>query len=237
MLPRVVRRGLSVPEERRQGLAGVDAAAVQQVALAVGEPPHALAPRCGAEPEIDVGEGGMEGLDGWGDAEAAGAPGKLRRHRLLALLDVAQDAARVPAVAGPRATPLIGDATAPVLSVAGLRLTDDSLLLKLERGGAAARFRLEPGEGFDFDDGVLAQHDVLAESRGFVTVLFAARGACRRGEPSAGRVSGDGDLLTAVDGLPRESRCARSRATFTAWTPPRWWTGTPTVRSGRRCAA
>ena len=35
-----------------------------------------------------------------------------------------------------RATPLAGDAKAPGLSVAGLRLTDGSLVLRLERGGA-----------------------------------------------------------------------------------------------------
>ena len=81
----------------------------------------------------------------------------------------------LPAVAGPRATPLVGDATAPGLSVAGLRLTDGSLVLKLERGGAAAQFRFEPGAWFEFGDGVLAQHDVLPEPRGFVTRLQAAR--------------------------------------------------------------
>ena len=81
----------------------------------------------------------------------------------------------MPAVAAPRATPLVGDATAPGLSVAGLRLTDGSLVIKLGRGRAATQFRLEPGSGFDAADGVLAQHDVLAESRGFVTRLQAAR--------------------------------------------------------------
>ena len=81
----------------------------------------------------------------------------------------------MPAVAGPQATPLVGDATAPGLSVAGLRLTDGSLVLKLEQGGAAVQFGLEPGGGFDPGDGVLAQHDLLAEPRGFVTRLQAAR--------------------------------------------------------------
>ena len=56
----------------------------------------------------------------------------------------------MPAVAEPRATPLVGDATAPGLSVAGLRLTDGSLVLKLERAGAAAQFRFEPSAGFEF---------------------------------------------------------------------------------------
>ena len=81
----------------------------------------------------------------------------------------------MPAVAGPRATPLVGEATAPGLSVTGLRLTDGSLVLKLERGGAAAQFRLEPGRGFGVSDGVLAQHDLLAEPRAFVAGLHAAR--------------------------------------------------------------
>ena len=81
----------------------------------------------------------------------------------------------MPAAAGSRATPLEGNATAPGLSVAGLRLTDGSLVLKLERGGAAAQFRLAPGAGFEFGDGVLAQHDLLAEPGAFVTRLRAAR--------------------------------------------------------------
>ena len=87
-----------------------------------------------------------------------------------------------PAAVGPTATPLVGDATAPGLSVAGLRLVDGSLVLKLERGGAAVQFRLEPGDGFDAADGVLAQHDVLAEPREFVAGLRAAR-ALAVGEP------------------------------------------------------
>ena len=88
----------------------------------------------------------------------------------------------VSAAAGPRATPLVGDATPPGLSVAGLHLTDGSLVIKLERGGAAAQFRLEPGGGFEFGDGVLAQHDLLAEPRGFVAGQRAAR-ALAVGEP------------------------------------------------------
>jgi len=81
----------------------------------------------------------------------------------------------VPAAAGPQATPLAGSATAPGLSVAGLRLTDGSLVLKLERGGVAVQFRLEPGHALDASDGVLAQHDLLAEPRAFVAGLRAAR--------------------------------------------------------------
>lgn len=88
----------------------------------------------------------------------------------------------VSAVAGPRATPLTGDATAPGLSVAGLRLSDGSLVLKLENGGAAVQFRLEPGEGFGPSDGVLAQHDLLADPRTFVARLRNAR-ALAVGEP------------------------------------------------------
>ena len=64
---------------------------------------------------------------------------------------------------------LAGSATAPGLSVAGLRLTDGSPMLKLERGGAATQFRLEPGGGFDASD------CVLAEPRGFVARLQATR--------------------------------------------------------------
>ena len=90
------------------------------------------------------------------------------------------------AVARPRATPLAGAATAPGLSVAGLRLTDGSLVLKLERGGAAVQFRLKPGDGFDAADGVLAQHDVLAEPRAFVAGLRAARALAVGGDPRRG---------------------------------------------------
>ena len=81
----------------------------------------------------------------------------------------------VPAAVGPRATPLMGDATAPGLSVAGLRLIDGSLVLKLEWGGAAVQFMIKPGSGFRPCDGVLAQHDLLTEPRAFVTRLRDAR--------------------------------------------------------------
>ena len=70
---------------------------------------------------------------------------------------------------------LAGSATAPGLSVSGLRLTDGSLVPKLERGGAAPRFRLKPGGGFDAADGVLARHHLLADSRRFVTRLQTSR--------------------------------------------------------------
>ena len=68
------------------------------------------------------------------------------------------------------------------LSVAGLRLTDGSLVLKLERGFAAVQFRVEAGGGFGSSDGVLAQHDLLAEPRAFATRLRAAH-ALALGEP------------------------------------------------------
>lgn len=77
------------PEVRGQDLAGVDAAAVQ-VGEAVSELTDTLAPGGGAELELelDLGEGGMERLDGGrddglhpqrrrGDGEAPGAlPGR-----------------------------------------------------------------------------------------------------------------------------------------------------------------
>ena len=91
----------------------------------------------------------------------------------------------VPAAAGPQATPLTGDATAPGLSVAGLRLSDGGLVLKLENGGGAVQFRLEPGEGFGPSDGVLAQHDLLADPHTFLTRLHDAR-ALAVGEPPHG---------------------------------------------------
>ena len=51
------------PERRRQGLAGVDASAVQ-VALAAREPPQTLGARRGVEHELDVGEAFVELGDG-----------------------------------------------------------------------------------------------------------------------------------------------------------------------------
>lgn len=57
------------------------------------------------------------------------------------------------AAAGPRATPLTGYTTAPGLSAAGLRLGDGRLVLKLENGGAAMQFILEPGGRFGPSDG------------------------------------------------------------------------------------
>ena len=91
----------------------------------------------------------------------------------------------VPAAAGAEATPLIGDATAPGLSVAGLRLSDGSLVLKLENGAAAVQFILGPGDGFGPSDGVLAQHDFLADPRTFLARLHDAR-ALAVGEPPLG---------------------------------------------------
>ena len=108
-----------------------------------------------------------------------------RRFGLLAWADpFAEDgsaspfwsvAPMVPAAAGPQATPLTGDATAPGLSVAGLRLGDGSMVLKLENGGAAMQFILEPGGGFGPGDGVLAQHDFLIDPRAFYARLRDAR--------------------------------------------------------------
>lgn len=90
-----------------------------------------------------------------------------------------------PAAAGPRATPLIGEATAPGLSVAGLRLAAGSLVLKLERNGAAAQFIVGPDGRFGPSDGVLAQHDLLADPRSFLVRLREAR-ALAVGEPPLG---------------------------------------------------
>ena len=53
----------------------------------------------------------------------------------------------LPAAVGPRATPLTGDAAAEDLSVAGLRLINGSLVLRLECADAAVQFAIEPGMG------------------------------------------------------------------------------------------
>ena len=90
-----------------------------------------------------------------------------------------------PAAVGPRATPIDGAAVADGLSVAGLRLIDGSLVLKFECGGAALQLSIEPGSGFDPGDGVLAQHDLLADPRAFLARLRDAR-ALAVGEPPLG---------------------------------------------------
>lgn len=88
----------------------------------------------------------------------------------------------LPAAVGPRATPIDGEAVADGLSVAGLRLADGSLVLKFECTDAAAQLVIEPGNGFGPGDGVLAQHDLLADPRGFLARLRNAR-ALAVGEP------------------------------------------------------
>ena len=86
------------------------------------------------------------------------------------------------AAVGPRATPIEGSAVADGLSVAGLRLIDGRLVLKLEYGGAAVQLFIEPGNVFSPGDGVLAQHDLLADPRAFLARLRDAR-ALAVGEP------------------------------------------------------
>ena len=88
----------------------------------------------------------------------------------------------LPAAAGPRATPIDGEAVADGLSVAGLRLIDGSLVVKLENGGAAVQLSVERGGGFGPGDGVLAQHDLLADPHAFIARLRDAR-ALAAGEP------------------------------------------------------
>ena len=87
------------------------------------------------------------------------------------------------------------------LSVAGLRLVDDSLVLKFEHGDAVGQLAIEPGSGFGPYDGVLAQHDLLADQRTFVPHLRDTRALAVGDPPSAGQGCGDADLLTAVAGL------------------------------------
>lgn len=92
----------------------------------------------------------------------------------------------LPAAVGKRATPLLGGAAADGLSVEGLRLADGSLALKLEWGGGAAQFLIEPGSGFGPGDGLLAQHDLLAEPRLFVLRLGRAFALATRAVPLRG---------------------------------------------------
>ena len=92
----------------------------------------------------------------------------------------------LPAAAGPRATALDGAAVADGLSVAGLRLIDGSLVVKLENGAAAVQLSIEPGGGFAPGDGVLAQHDLLADPHAFLARLRAARALAAGESPRRG---------------------------------------------------
>ena len=132
-----------------------------EIAPAVGEQPDALAPGGGAEPELDLGEGGVERLDGGrdhglhperrrGDAEPAGAPSERGRDRLLAVLDLAQDAARVPEHQG--AEP--GRAKA-----CGNALEQAAAELPLQAGDDAAQRRLGDGEPVGGGDDPLRVRD------------------------------------------------------------------------------
>lgn len=122
------------------------------------------------------------GLLAWEDPFAAGGPAS----------PFWAGAPMAPAAVGPRATPLIGHGTAPGLSVAGLRLTDGSLVLKLENGAAAVQFHLASGSAFGPRDGALAQHDVLAESRAFAARLLEAHALAVGEVPRRGGGRGTG---------------------------------------------
>ena len=91
----------------------------------------------------------------------------------------------LPAAVGPGATPLAA-AAADGLSVAGLRLLDGSLVLKFECDAAAMQLLLAPGSSFGPDDGVLAQHDLLADPRTFLAQLRDARAIAVGSPPREG---------------------------------------------------
>ena len=133
------------------------------------------------------------GLHAWEDPFAEDGPASPFWHVVAPML---------PAAADPRATPLNG-AAADGLSVAGLRLIDGSLVVKLENGAAAMQLAIERGGGFGPGDGVLAQHDLLADPRAFLARLRNARELAAGEPPRRGGVrgTGDGDLLKAVEGL------------------------------------
>ena len=98
----------------------------------------------------------------------------------------------LPAAVAAEATPLVGDGLPPGLAIEGLRLLDGSLVLKLEGGAAAVQFRLPGGRGFDPEDGVVLQHDLLSGPGEFVRrleeacALAAGNVPCRGGGRATG---------------------------------------------------
>jgi len=89
----------------------------------------------------------------------------------------------LPAAVGSGATPVSG---AEGLSVVGLRLVDGSLVLKLECGSAAMQLSIAPGSGIGPGDGVLAQHDLLADPHLFLARLREARAIAVGAPPRRG---------------------------------------------------
>ncbi len=87
------------------------------------------------------------------------------------------------AALGPGATPIDRTTVADGLAVAGLRPTGGSLAIEFEYGGAAVQPATEPGSGFGPGDGVLAEHDLLADSRTFLARLRNARALAVREYP------------------------------------------------------
>ena len=77
----------------------------------------------------------------------------------------------VPAAIVAEATPLVAAAMPREVGVEGLRLLDGSLVLKLECGVEAMQFRIAAGSGFDDQDGVMVQHDLLTGPGEFVRRL------------------------------------------------------------------
>ena len=143
----------------------------------------------------------------------------------------------LPAAPGPRATPLTADATGAGLSVAGLRLADGSLVLKLERGAAAVQFLLDPGCGLDPGGGVLARHDLLEEPRLFFARLGAAHALAAGEFPPQGGGRGTGTCTSQWTAWRRGRKCRRSRATSWARSDSRSWAGNPTATCAPGCAA
>ena len=143
----------------------------------------------------------------------------------------------LPAAPGPRAKPLTADATAPGLSMEGLRLADGTLVLKLENGPAAVQFLLGSGSGLGPGDGVLAQHDLLEEPRPFFALLSNAHALAVSDVPPRGGGRGTGICISRWKGWRRRKRRRRSRAI--CWVPRGWRSraGSPTATCAPACAA
>ena len=98
------------------------------------------------------------GLLAWEDPFAAGGPAS-PFWKVVPMM---------PAAISAEATPLADADWSRGVALTGLRLLDGRLVLKLDSATAAMQFRVAAGSGCGPLDGLMVQHDLLAEPREFV---------------------------------------------------------------------